>query len=135
MTNTNRKTGVAFERDLCASLAGYGFWVHDLAQNRQGQPFDVIAVRNYVPHAIDCKDCARNVFRLDRMEENQITAMTRWRETGNGDGWFMLRLTSGEVFALGFGRLMSLAQTRKVLTETEIRTVGTPLAVWVELCA
>lgn len=46
--NVNRKVGTGFERDLCLSLSGCGFWAHNLAQNSQGQPFDVIAARNGV---------------------------------------------------------------------------------------
>ena len=55
--NVNRKVGTGFERDLCLSLSGCGFWAHNLAQNSQGQPFDVIAARNGVSYPIDCKDC------------------------------------------------------------------------------
>ena len=43
--NVNRKVGNGFEKDLCRDLAKCGFWAHNLAQNSQGQPFDVIAAR------------------------------------------------------------------------------------------
>ncbi len=80
--NVNRKVGTGFERDLCLSLSGCGFWAHNLAQDSQGQPFDVIAARNGVSYPIDCKDCSKNifqdgayrrkpVFRYDALERNQ----------------------------------------------------------------
>ena len=53
MTNTNRKTGTSFERELCEELARYGFWAHNLAQNSAGQPFDVIAARDGKVYPID----------------------------------------------------------------------------------
>ena len=46
MTNDNRKVGTSFEQTLCRRLSDYGFWAHNLAQNKQGQPFDVIAARH-----------------------------------------------------------------------------------------
>ena len=33
MTNDNRRVGTGFEKQLCISLSGYGFWAHNLAQN------------------------------------------------------------------------------------------------------
>ena len=45
-SNDNKKVGNTFERDLCLSLSGYGFWAHNLAQNSQGQPFDVLAAKD-----------------------------------------------------------------------------------------
>ena len=68
----NRKTGTSFERQLCTSLAGYGFWAHQMAQNSQGQPFDVIAAKNGHTYPIDCKVCEKDVFRLERVEEISI---------------------------------------------------------------
>ena len=70
--NVNRKVGTGFERDLCLSLSGCGFWAHNLAQNSQGQPFDVIAARNGVSYPIDCKDCSKNIFKMERIEENSF---------------------------------------------------------------
>lgn len=133
--NVNRKVGNAFERDLCLSLAGYGFWVHNLAQNSRGQPFDVIAARNGVSYPIDCKDCARDVFRLARIEENQASAMSLWRSTGNGEGWFALRLASGAVYFFAFSTLQSLSRANKSsLSREEIVQCGIPLGKWVGLC-
>lgn len=97
MTNMNRKTGTSFERQLCTNLAGHGFWAHQMAQNSQGQPFDVIAAKNGRTYPIDCKVCEKDIFRLERVEENQYSAMILWRQTGNGEGWFALRMTNGEV--------------------------------------
>ena len=60
MTNTNRKIGTGFEKELCLSLYGYGFWAHNLAQNSQGQPFDVIAAKN--GHTYPIAKCVRKTF-------------------------------------------------------------------------
>ena len=134
MSNTNRKDGTSFERQLCLSLAGYGFWAHNLAQNSQGQPFDVMASRNGKTHPIDCKACAKDIFKMERIEENQFCAMVLWRETGNGEGWFALKMSNAAVYFIPFSKLESLGYLKTVLSASEIREYGIPLREWVEQC-
>ena len=134
MTNDNRRVGTGFEKQLCMSLSGYGFWAHNLAQNSQGQPFDIIAARNGKSYPIDCKDCAKDIFKMERIEENQSSAMFLWRETGNGEGWFALRMTNGAVYFLPFSKLESLSLLKTVLSASEIRQFGVPFREWVEQC-
>ena len=134
MTNDNRRVGTGFEKQLCMSLSGYGFWAHNLAQNSQGQPFDIIAARNGKSYPIDCKDCAKDIFKMERIEENQSSAMFLWRETGNGEGWFALRMTNGAVYFLPFSKLESMSLLKTVLSASEIRRFGIPLGKWVEQC-
>ena len=134
MTNDNRRVGTDFEKQLCMILSGYGFWAHNLAQNSQGQPFDIIAARNGKSYPIDCKDCAKDIFKMERIEENQSSAMFLWRETGNGEGWFALRMTNGAVYFLPFSKLESLSLSKTVLSASEIRRFGVPLREWVEQC-
>lgn len=134
MTNDNRRVGTGFEKQLCMSLSGYGFWAHNLAQNSQGQPFDIIAARNGKSYPIDCKDCAKDIFKMERIEENQSSAMFLWRETGNGEGWFALRMTNGAVYFLPFSKLESLSLLKTVLSASEIRQFGVTLREWVEQC-
>lgn len=132
--NTNRRTGNGFEKDLCHSLSAYGFWTHRMTQNSQGQPFDVIAARNGVSYPIDCKDCAKNIFKMERIEENQFSAMMLWKDTGNGEGWFALRLMNGEVRFISFSRLRELSFLLTVLTANDIRRYSISLGEWVSKC-
>lgn len=133
-SNHNKRIGNSFERDLCLSLSGYGFWAHNLAQNSQGQPFDVLAAKDGKAYPIDCKVCENNRFRLERIEENQSLAMMRWRETGNGDGWFALKLNNGEVWFLTIDTLERMALTQKTLNLDEIKQLGVSLREWVAQC-
>ena len=134
MMSSNRKIGNSFEKDLYQSLAAYGFWVHNLAQNSQGQPFDVLAARNGVSYPIDCKVCSQNIFKTDRIEENQFSAMSLWHETGNGHGWFALRLTNGSVYMIPFLDMAARMLVKATLDANEIRTFGWPLREWVIQC-
>lgn len=132
--NVNRKVGTGFERDLCLSLSGCGFWAHNLAQNSQGQPFDVIAARNGVSYPIDCKDCSKNIFKMERIEENQFSAMSLWEEMGNGEGWFALRMMNGAVYFLSFTVIRNLFLMKTVLSASEIKQFGITLGEWVSQC-
>ena len=134
MKNDNRKVGNEFEHRLCLSLSAYGFWAHNMAQNKQGQPFDVIAARNGKSHPIDCKVCEKDVFKLSRIEENQASAMMLWRDTGNGEGWFALKMSNAAVYFVPFSKLESLGYLKTVLSASEIREYGIPLREWVEQC-
>lgn len=131
--NCNRKTGTGFERDLCVSLSGYGFWAHNLAQNRQGQPFDVIAAINGNSYVIDCKVCENDTFRLDRIEQNQETAMLSWEAAGNTPGYFALRLRNGSIYFFTLRSLLKYREELKSLSKERIESVGTPLDWWVKL--
>ena len=132
--NVNRKVGTGFERDLCLSLSGCGFWAHNLAQNSQGQPFDVIAARNGVSYPIDCKDCSKNIFKMERIEENQYSAMSLWKSTNNGESWFALRLNNGAVYMISFSDMEVNMLTKTALSEREIKTLGVSLGEWVAKC-
>lgn len=130
-TNSNRKTGTSFEREFVECLAAHGFWCHLMTQNSAGQPFDVIAARNNRTYPIDCKVCEHDVFRLVRIEENQLSAMTLWRDTGNGDGWFALKMNGGAVYMIPLSVMEIYSRTKTILSRLDIQTVGILLEEWV----
>lgn len=88
---SNRKLGNDFESEFCKILFDNGFWVHNLAQNKAGQPSDVIAVKDGKAYLIDCKVCSGKTFNMSRIEENQNLAMYLWCERGNGYGYFAIK--------------------------------------------
>ena len=92
---SNRKDGTDFERELCQILREYGFWSHNFAQSRDGQPADIIAVRNGKAYLIDAKVCKNDTFALSRIEENQRWSMDYFRDCGNEEGWFALKTSEG----------------------------------------
>lgn len=80
----NKALGTAFEKKLCKKLADLDYWVHFISpDNRGAQPFDIVAVKNNIPIAIDCKTSARSVFPYDRLEDNQKLAFEKWLRCGN----------------------------------------------------
>jgi Holliday junction resolvase len=131
---TNKKLGNDFEQELCERLSEYGFWVHVLNANKAGQPADIIAVRNKTAHLIDAKVCSSRGFALSRMEENQELAMELWKECGNGQGWFALKVPTGEIYMLPHICIQGYKRVQSTLSFTEIHELGKPLGKWVEKC-
>ncbi len=134
MATNNRKTGNTFEDDFSEILFEHGFWVHNMAQNRAGQPADVIACKNKVGYLIDCKVCENNIFPLPRVEQNQDTAMVLWKECGNGEGWFALKIEEDEIVMIPHFTIKALMREKSVLNLTDIREYGVKLERWLKKC-
>lgn len=84
MSMNNKKIGTAFEREMCEKLSSMGYWVHFIAPDSRGaQPFDIIAVKDGIAHAIDCKTCVSDTFDISRLEDNQVFAFEKWLRCRN----------------------------------------------------
>ena len=83
----NQQIGSRFEKDFARFLANQGYWVHLIERSAHSgsQPFDLIAIKNDIPHCIDCKTLANKGgrFPTSRIEDNQILAYKRFKKCGN----------------------------------------------------
>ena len=127
----NRKSGNAFEEQLCKVLFEKGFWCHRLMQSAAGQPFDILAARNGKTFPIDCKVCERDVFDLSRIEPNQFTAMLLWQDTGNPSAWFALQLSDKSIYMVSYAQLMVVSMKKTTLNKEDIKLHGLPLDEWI----
>lgn len=128
---SNKKLGNSFETDFCQLLYQHGFWVHNFVQSKDGQPADVIAVKNGKAYLIDCKVCSNNYFNLGRMEENQINAMTLWEGVGNGNGLFAIRLAvDNSILMLTKQECSSLLKEQKQIGFKKLIQLGKSLNQW-----
>lgn len=130
----NKTMGNNFEQELCEKLSEYGFWTHNLAMNKAGQPADIIAVKDKKAYLIDAKVCSNRGFALSRVEENQELAMTLWYERGNGQGWFALQVPTGEIYMLPHLCIQAYKGRQSLLSFNEIHELGKPLGKWVTKC-
>ena len=130
----NKTLGNNFEQDLCEKLSEYGFWTHNLAMNKAGQPADIIAVKNKIAYLIDAKVCSNRGFALSRVEENQELAMNLWDERGNGQGWFALKVPTEEIYMLPHICIQAYRARQSLLSFKEIHELGQPLEKWVKKC-
>ena len=130
----NKRAGNRFERDFCEQLASNGFWAHFMGGSKNGQPADIIAVRNEVAYLIDAKDCKNDVFLFRRIEDNQDMAMIKWETCGNNQGLFALNTSEG-VYMLRYGMVQALECMRfKQLNIEQIRLHAVPYELWVRIC-
>ena len=130
----NKTLGNDFEQELCEKLSEYGFWVHNMAMNKAGQPADIVAVKNKIAYLIDAKVCSSKGFALSRVEENQELAMSLWNDRGNGQGWFALKVSTGEIYMLPHICIQAFKRSKSILTFSEIHELGKPLEKWVARC-
>lgn len=114
----NKQAGNEFEREFCEILASDGFWAHFMGGNRNGQPADIIAVRNKKAYLIDAKDCQNDRFEFRRIEDNQHMAMRCWEICGNNQGLFALKTSNG-VYMLTYGvvQVLEIAGVKSLNTK------------------
>ena len=130
---TNKKLGNDFEQEVCEILSKHGFWTHNMAMNKSGQPADIIAVKNKTAYLIDAKVCSSRGFALSRMEENQDLAMELWMECGNGIGWFAIKFPIGEIYMVHHLHIKFYQQRQATLSFADIENIGIPIERWVEM--
>ena len=130
----NKTLGNNFEQELCEKLSEYGFWTHNLAMNKAGQPADVIAVKNKKAYLIDAKVCSSRGFALSRVEDNQELAMELWKDKGNGQAWFAMKLPNDEIYMIPHICILAYKNRQSSLSFSEIHELGKPLGKWVKWC-
>lgn len=129
----NKKIGNDFEQELCEILADTGFWVHNFANRKNGQPADIIAVKNNKSFLIDAKVCSFEVFPFRRIEDNQHLAMDIWIECGNTAPYFALRARN-DVYMVPYDTIKDLIKKgKKQLNFEDMNKYGTRLATWLRL--
>ena len=138
-TVSNKKLGNSFEEEFAELLYEHGFWVHLLQQNAAGQPADIIATKNKTPLLIDCKECTNNRFPLSRIEDNQHSAMDLWRDRGNGEPWFALKVQGVDtdrdyIFMIPHLSMKAISITQSSLNLDDIIEYGTEFGKWVKKC-
>lgn len=103
--SNNKKLGTDFENEAVDLLTKLGYWVHFISPDTRGaQPFDIIAVKNGIPYAIDCKTCVAKSFNISRLEDNQVLAFGKWTKCGNTEPLILVK-HDGYIYVIGFREL------------------------------
>lgn len=128
----NKKLGNDFEQELCEILADAGYWVHNFANRKNGQPADIIAVKNTKARLIDAKVCSRDLFDFRRVEDNQQLAMDMWISCGNIEPCFALKCSDG-IYVIKYCTIMDLKlKGKKWIWLEDIKKYGVGLSVWLK---
>ena len=69
----NKVIGNQYESIFVNVLRNKGFWCHLFAYNKNGQPCDIVAIKNNTPYLIDVKHCEEEVFNFNKIQPNQYT--------------------------------------------------------------
>ena len=129
----NKKLGNDFEKELSEILYDAGYWVHLLNQNKNGQPADIIAVKNRMAFLIDAKVCTYEVFPFRRIEDNQHLAMDMWIECGNIEPYFALKCRN-EIYMVDYNAINRLKmQGKKQINLEDMNKYGTRIATWLRI--
>ena len=129
----NKKLGNKLEKELSEILYNAGYWVHLLNQNKNGQPADIIAVKNKKAYLIDAKVCSLEKFAFKRVEENQHLSMQMFIECGNTTPYFALKARN-EIYMLSYKTIRDLiSQGKKQLNFEEINKYSTRLSTWLRI--
>lgn len=115
---SNIKEGTKFEEKLVEILGEHGFWASSFPKDKDGtQPCDIIAVNFNGKHLIDAKDCKGARFVLDRMEDNQLSSIDRFKECSGGKGWFALGYPGNKVYMVEEFKL-------RMLRDSGVKSIG-----------
>lgn len=125
---SNKKLGNDFEQEFCKRLSKAGYWVHNFANKKNGQPADIIAVKDGTALLLDCKVCSNGIFDISRIELNQHLAMRKWERCGNGTAWFALKVED-EIYILPYS---VLEKQKKTISKRFIQIVGARLDCFLE---
>lgn len=79
----NKKIGNEYEEKLVQLLASEGWWCHCFAYKPEGQPCDVVALKNNVPFLVDVKHCAEDRFSFNNIQPNQKNCFKLAYQRGN----------------------------------------------------
>lgn len=106
---SNVKEGWKFEDKVLEILGEHGFWASAFPKDKDGsQPCDIIAVNFKGKHLIDAKDCKNGRFNFERMEDNQLSAIDRFKECSGGRGWFVLGYPGEKIYMVEAFKLRML---------------------------
>ena len=129
----NKKLGNDFEQELCEILADAGYWVHNFANRKNGQPADIIAVKSGGAYLIDAKVCSYEVFQFRRIEDNQQLAMDMWIECGNIEPYFALKCRN-EIYMIPYTTIRELMRKgKKQLNLEDMSKYGMRIATWLRI--
>ena len=129
----NKQAGNEFEREFCEILASDGFWAHFMGGSKNGQPADIIAVKNRMAFLIDAKVCTYEVFPFRRIEDNQQLAMNMWMECGNITPYFALKARN-EIYMVSYEIINGLRiKGKKQLNFEDMNKYGVRLATWLRI--
>lgn len=86
----NKDIGDRYEGKLLQTLRVMGYWCHLFAYKPEGQPCDIVAIRDNIPFLIDVKHCEGHRFMFKDIRPNQRTCFALAGMKGNTNCGFAI---------------------------------------------
>ena len=86
----NKNIGNEYENKLLDLLQKHGWWCHRFAYKPEGQPCDVIALKDNNYLLIDVKHCSKTRFPFADIRSNQKTCFKLAKQKGNTNNGFAI---------------------------------------------
>lgn len=106
----NKTIGNIGEQATMDELRRMGWWCHRFAQSVQGQPCDIIAVKDGEIWLLDAKHITKPSFSMERIEPNQATAFFYAGQFGIKCG--LALVFAGKVWLLKWDDALEMAKTK-----------------------
>ena len=88
-----KRIGNEFETKFAEQLKQKGFWCHIFEYNNNGQPCDIVALKNNEGFLFDVKHCEANRFPFADIRPNQLTCFEYAKSCGNEKCFFAIWFT------------------------------------------
>jgi len=122
---SNIKDGNDFEHVIMLRLTDKGYWSHNFANKSNGQPMDIIAIKDDKKFLLDCKVCSGDYFKLSRIEDNQEHASLAFEKKAKGKTFFVIKMR-GEIFVINNDDIIyqKNVMNKKSFNFSELKMVG-----------
>lgn len=131
---SNKKLGSNFEESLANYLDYKGFWVQLITPNQDGQSSDLLAIKGGQAYLIDAKVCSNGYFDTNRIEENQLNSMNKFKLCGNNTGLLALWIDKQSIYICELDALLEQSKVlnKRCLNEQDIECISIPLEEWAD---
>jgi hypothetical protein len=120
-----KEIGNRREKEFANRMFNAGWWVHILANNTNGQPFDIVMTKNNITWFLDVKNVATgDVFTLDRIEENQINAFDMLVRRGTTNCGLAIVFDDNVFYLLEYKMMKDLLENRlSTVTKSSLKKI------------
>lgn len=93
---SNKKLGNDWEKECLYILGENNFFATKLQEKSMGAPFDLVATKNNIFYAIECKEILKgSKFDFNRIESNQKTSYQRLLKVKSNNYYFLFKCEFG----------------------------------------
>jgi len=105
---SNKKIGNQVEKEFAQFMYQQGWWIHILAYNQNGQPFDAVMTRGNITWFLDVKNETDDYFPLSRIEPNQRDAFEMLLSKKTDTCGLAIKMPDGNFYLLPYKKIKQL---------------------------